>query len=172
MTEKETQVTVTNNDLQPPKEPQTPQRHGALSAFDEMDRWFDDVFPRNWMQPFFRRGWPDLEQAFGGKMPRVDVIDRDTEVVVRAELPGVTKEDLEVSLSDNLLTISARTRHEETEEQGHYHRREISSGEFQRSVRLPAEVEGDKTKATFKDGVLELVAPKMATAVRHAIKVE
>jgi HSP20 family protein len=166
MTDKETQVTVTNKDLQ------TPQRHSALSAFDEMDRWFDDVFPRNWMQPFFRRGWPDLELAFGGKTPKVDVIDRDTEVVVRAELPGVAKEDLEVSLSDNLLTIRAQTHHEETEEQGRYHRREITSGEFQRSVRLPADVEGDKARASFKDGVLELVAPKMATAVRHTIKVE
>jgi HSP20 family protein len=166
MTDKETQVTVTN------KEDQMPQRHSALTAFDEMDRWFDDVFPRNWMQPFFRRGWPDLEMAFGGKMPRIDVIDRETEVVVRAELPGVAKEDLEVSLSDNLLTLTAKTRHEETEEQGRYHRREITSGELQRSVRLPADVEGDKAKASFKDGVLELIAPKMAAAVRHTIKVE
>ncbi|NJD04947.1 MAG: Hsp20/alpha crystallin family protein [Methylococcaceae bacterium] len=166
MTDKETQVTVTNKDLQ------TPHRPSALTAFDEMDRWFDDVFPRNWMQPFFRRGWPDLETAFGGKTPRVDVIDRETEVVVRAELPGVAKEDLEVSLSDNLLTITARTRHEETEEKGRYHRREITSGEFRRSVRLPADVEGEQTKASFKDGVLELVAPKMAAAVRHTIKVE
>ena len=166
MSDKETEVTVTNKDLQ------TPQRHSTLSAFDEMDRWFDDVFPRNWMQPFFRRGWPDLELAFGGKSPRVDVIDRDNEVVVRAELPGVSKEDLEVSLSDNLLTIRTRTHHEETEETGRYHRREITSGELERSVRLPADVEGDKTRASFKDGVLELVAPKIAAAVRHSIKVE
>jgi len=166
MSDKETPVTVTN------KEMETPQRHSALNAFDEMDRWFDDVFPRNWMQPFFRRGWPDLEMAFGGKAPRVDVIDRETELVVRAELPGVAKEDLEVSLSDNLLTIRARTRHEETQEKGRYHRREITSGEFQRSVRLPADVEGEKAKASFKDGVLELVAPKATSAVRHSIKVE
>lgn len=163
---KDTAVTVTGKDLQ------TPQRGQLLNPFDEMDRWFDEMFPRNWMQPFFRRGWPDFESPFGGKPPKVDVIDRDTEVVVRAELPGVHKEDLEVSLSDNMLTIRAHSRRETTDEKGHYHRREIATGELERSLRLPANVEGDKTKATFKDGVLELVAPKVAGAARQNIKIE
>jgi HSP20 family protein len=102
----------------------------------------------------------------------VDVIDRDTEVVVRAELPGITKDDLDVSLSDNTLTIRASTQHEKKEEKGHYYRREMSRGEFQRSLRLPANVEGDKTKASFKDGILELVVPKAASSKRQTIKVE
>lgn len=145
----------------------------ALAPFDEFDQWFDELFSRGWMQPFFRRGWPDIESVFGTvKLPKVDVIDRDAEIVVRAELPGIEKDDLEVSLSDNVLTIRAHSRHEKEEERGHYHRREISRGEFQRTLRLPAAVESDKTTANFKDGVLEIVAPKTAAAKRQTIKVQ
>jgi len=149
-----------------------PQRPVSPARFDEFEQWFEDFFPRSFMQPFFRRSWPDLEPSFGGKLPKIDVIDREHEVVVRAELPGVDKDGLEVSLSENLLTICAKTKHEKEEERGHFHRREISRSEIQRSVRLPANVEGDKTTASFKDGILELVAPKVAGSKRQNIKVE
>ena len=155
------------------KELQTPAPRQQLpSTFDEFEQWLEDFFPRGWMQPLFRRGWPEIESAFGGKIPKVDVIDRDAEIVVRAELPGVTKDNLDVSLSDNLITIRAKTQHEKQEEKGHFHRREMSRGEFQRSLRLPANVEGDKIKASFKDGILELVVPKAAGSKRQTIKVE
>jgi HSP20 family protein len=167
MSKRETKDVTTNRELQ------TPQRaHQVMTPFDGMDRWFDQVFPRNWMQPLFRMGWPDLEAPWVNKMFRVDVIDRDAEVVVRAELPGVSKDELDVSLSDNTLTIRTHSHHETTEEQGHYHRREISAGELQRTLRLPFEVDGDQTKATFKDGVLELIAPKLEGTSRHSIKIE
>jgi HSP20 family protein len=156
-----------------PKQELLPAHEGrSLSPFDELDQWFDEFLPRGWMQPFFRRGWPDFETAFGAKMPKVDVIDRDAELVIRAELPGIAKDDIDVSLSDNVLTLRAHTRREKEEERAHYHRREISRGEIQRTLRLPANVEGDKTTATFKDGVLELVAPKTAASKRQTIKVE
>lgn len=154
------------------QELQTPQRVQVVNPFDEMDRWFDQVFPRSWMQPFFRTGWLDQDAPWGTKAFKVDVIDRDTEIVVRAELPGVRKDDLDVSLTDNVLTMRAHTRNETTDEHDRYHRREISTGEFQRTLRLPAEVDGDHTKATFKDGVLELVAPKVQGSNRHSINVE
>jgi len=148
------------------------QRPPAPAHWDEFEQWFEDFFPRGFMRPFFGRGFPDFEAAFGGKLPKVDVIDREDEIVVRAELPGVDKDGLDVSLSDNLLTIRAKTKHETEEEKGHFHRREISRGEFSRSIRLPANVEGDKTTATFKEGILELVAPKAAGAKRQSIKIE
>lgn len=149
-----------------------PPRASAPARFDEFEQWFEDFFPRGFMQPFFRRGFPEFESAFGGKLPKVDVIDREDEIVVRAELPGVDKDGLDVSLSDNLLTIRAKTKHETEEEKGHFHRREISRGEFSRSIRLPANVEGDKTKASFKEGILELTVPKAAGSKRQSIKVE
>jgi HSP20 family protein len=149
-----------------------PQRGQFTSPFDELEQWFDEV-RRNWMQPFFfGRGWPEREFPFGSRMPRVDVIDREQELLVRAELPGVSKENIDLSLQDNTLSIRATIRHDEEEEKGQFYRRELSRGEFQRSVRLPCPVEGDKVKANFKDGVLELIIPKIASSKRQKIKVE
>jgi len=154
------------------KEVTQPQTGQFVSPFDEIEQWFDEV-RRNWMQPFFfGRGWPEREPLFGGRMPRVDVIDREQELLVRAELPGVGKENLDVSMQDNSLSIRATTRHEKEEEKGQFYRRELSQGEFQRTIRLPCPVEGDKAKASFKDGVLELAIPKVAGSQRQKIKVE
>lgn len=151
-----------------------PQRSAYLSPFEEMDRWFDEAFPRGWLSPMFRRhwpAWPEMEPPFGGRMPKVDVIDRPQEVVVRAELPGVGKDDLDISLSERTLTIRASTQQEKKEDDEHYHRRELSRGEFMRTVVLPSDVNGDKVKSSFKDGVLELILPKVEGAKRKSIKV-
>jgi HSP20 family protein len=89
-----------------------------------------------------------------------------------AEIPGVEKKDLDVSLSDSVVTIKGSTSHEGKEEKGDYHRSEISSGSFFRTLTLPADVDGAKAKATFKNGVLELVLPKLAYSRRRSILVE
>ncbi len=147
---------------------------GALSPFDEMDRMFDSFFPRGWLRPM-RWEWPSWAEAaapFEGKAPRVDVIERDNEVVIKAELPGVKKGDIDVSMTDNTICIKGSTRHEEKEEKGDYYRREMSRGEFSRTLSLPAEVDGDKAKAKFADGVLEVVVPKVEKAKRRSVKVD
>jgi HSP20 family protein len=100
------------------------------------------------------------------------VIDRDEEVILRAELPGVDKKDLDVSMTDDAVTIRGSCRSEEKEEKGDYFRREVSTGSFSRTVALPADVDGEKAKASFKDGLLELTLPKVKKAMRKAIKVE
>jgi HSP20 family protein len=105
-------------------------------------------------------------------MPKVDVVERDNEIVVRAEVPGVDKKDLDVSVSDNAVTIKGSTRHEEKEEKGDYYHHEISTGTFSRMVSLPANVDGSKAKADFKDGVLELTIPKVGQSKRHSIKLD
>ena len=105
-------------------------------------------------------------------MPKVDIIDRDTEVVVKAELPGVEKDNLDISISENMLTIRASTQHEKKEEKGQYFRREMSRGELQRTLRLPGQVDGDKAKASFKDGILEISVPKAPGSRRQTIKVD
>ncbi len=146
----------------------------VLAPFDEMDRLFERMMPSNWLRPM-RWEWPTWTEhmmPFEGKIPRVDIIDREAEVVIRAELPGVKKEDLDVSLNDNSVTIRGTTKHEETEEKGEYHRREMSYGEFSRTVALPSEVDRNKAKAKFKDGVLELTLPKVETAKRNSIRIE
>lgn len=158
----------TGKELQAP-----PARPQVLGPFEELEHLFDDFLSRGGsVQPFLRRAFPDLESTFGGRLPKVDIIDRDTEVIAKAELPGVDKDNVEVSISDNLLTIRASTQHEKKEEKGHYFRRELSRGELQRTVRLPGQVDGDKAKATFKDGILEISVPKAPGSKRQNIKVE
>ena len=145
----------------------------ALSPFEEMDRMFDQYFRRGWMRPW-RFEWPSLPDVGLPEMivPKVDVIDRENEVVVKAEIPGVEKKDLDISVGEDTVTIKGSTRHEEKEEKGDYYRCEISRGAFSRTVALPATVDGGKAKGSFKDGVLELILPKVEKAKRHAVKVE
>ena len=100
------------------------------------------------------------------------MLDREAELVVRAELPGVGKDDLEVTVTDHSVTIRAQTSHEEKKEEEKYYRHEMSRGEYQRTLALPVAVDEDKATATFKDGVLELTLPKMEKARQRKVAVE
>jgi len=146
----------------------------ALSPFDDMDSWFESFFPRGWPQAFRRGGpwWSESAAPFEGRMPKVDVIDRDDQVLVRAEVPGVEKNDLDVSVSDGAVTIKGHTKHEEKEEKGDYYRHEISRGAFARTVALPDYVNTEAVTAKFKDGVLELSLPKIEKAKRRNVKID
>jgi len=149
----------------------------ALSPFEEMDRLFErmeSLFPRGWMRPlrWERPGFGEFVSRLEMPVPKVDVIDRDNEVVVRAEVPGVDKKDIDVSVTDNTVIIKGTTSHEEKEEKGDYYRSEISRGSFSRTVGLPGDVDSAAAKASFKDGVLELVMPKVEKSKRRNIKVE
>lgn len=146
----------------------------ALSPFEEMDRMFDKLFQSGWLGPLRREfpSWSELTAPFEGRMPRVDVIDRDAEIVVKAEVPGVKKEDLEVSVTDNTLTIKGSTHREEKEEKGEYYRCEISRGSFARAVSLPDNIDSSKVKANFKDGILELIMPKLEQPKRRTVTIE
>jgi len=149
----------------------TPAR--ALSPFAELDLLLDTLAPRGWLRP-----WRWEHPSFGDLLqfelhgPRVDVIDREGEVLVKAEIPGVTKDDLEVSVDESTVTIRGQTSHEEKEEKGDYYRSEIRRGAFSRTIALPREVDASKAKAAFKDGILELTLPKVAKSKRVAVKVD
>jgi len=145
----------------------------AAGPFGDMETWFQEMFPRM-MHPRMW-DWPslgNLPRPFEGKMPRVDVIDKDGEILVKAEMPGVSKENLEVTTTSNTVTIKGTSRYEHKEEKGDYHRSELSQGVFARTVTLPAEVASDKAEATFKDGLLELTLPKLPQAEGHKIEVK
>jgi HSP20 family protein len=146
----------------------------ALSPFDEMERMLEGFLPRGWLAPlrWERPLWREMAAPFEGRWPRVDVVDRDEEVFIRAELPGVEKKDLDVSMGDGTVTIKASTKHEEKEEKGDYYRAETTQGAFARTVALPADVDSTRAKAKFKDGLLELTLPKAEKSKRRAINVE
>jgi HSP20 family protein len=137
-----------------------------------MEHLFDDFLGRGWLRPLRFERMPELSLAWEGRLPKLDVIDRDNEVVVRAEVPGVKKEDLEISVSGDLFTIKGQTKREEKEEKGDYYRCEVSQGMFSRTVTLPAMVDEAGAKAQLKDGMLEITLPKTEKSKKRAIKID
>lgn len=141
-----------------------------LTRWDsEMDRMLDDFFNRR-MRPWWAARWPKSV----GEMtaPVVDVYEEKDEIVVKAELPGLDKKDIEVNISDSELTLKGEKKKEEKVEEDDYYRCERSYGAFLRSVELPAGVKADKVKASFKNGVLEVRLPRTEEAKIKEIKVK
>ena len=142
---------------------------GGLVSFDEFDNLFDDFLSRRWPRLL---DW-NLPTGLESKLPKVDIIDHDNEVEVQAALPGVKKEDLDVSISNQTITIRTSTKEEKKEEEkGKYFRREITRGEFQRTLSLPDNVDGDNAKASFKDGILKVNIPKTEKSKRKTIEIK
>ncbi len=131
----------------------------------EMDRLFQDVFG-DWAvrAPVrFRHDGGEWHDA-----PRMDVMDRGNEYVLRAEVPGFRREDLHVDVSENAVTLKGERHEEEAQENERYICRETWSGTFERTIRLPEEIRPDDVTAKLKDGVLTLVLPKaQQKQVRH-----
>jgi len=119
---------------------------------DRLDRLFDD--------PFFRLGRMAEDSGLGMWNPAVDLYEKDDYVMIKAELPGVDKNDINIDLKDRLLTLSGERTHEKETNEENYYRRERSYGKFQRTFTLPADVDSDQIKAEFKDGVLQIEIPK------------
>ncbi len=146
----------------------------SMNPFDDMERMFENFFSRGLLHPL-NMDWAKLPKeatAFQGKTPSVDVIDRDKEIIVKAELPGVEKDDLDISVTQNTVTIKGTTSHEEKEEDGNFYHCEMSHGSYSRTLSLPAEVDDAKANAKFKNGVLKLTLPKLKTSNRTTVKVD
>jgi HSP20 family protein len=138
----------------------------ALSPFrgfrdiqSEMDRMVNDMF-RSAFRPVRQEG----QRA--DWVPAIDAVSKDGDLVIRAELPGMSRDDVDISLQNGVLTISGERKAEQEEERGGYLIRERSYGSFRRSMSLPEGIDESKIKATFKDGVLE-VTVQGAAAVQE-----
>ena len=132
------------------------------NLFEPMERLMQAAFmPLAW----FRAPWAPIAPA-----PKLDVIDRNDLVVVRAEVPGVPKNQLEVEASDLSVTIKGQVEQETTREDEHYRIAETSRGAFERTVRLPSKVDSTKARASFKDGVVEVMLPKLDASRPHQLK--
>jgi HSP20 family protein len=122
----------------------------------------------------FESPWTELartSQLFSGWTPALDVHEDKDNFVVRAELPGMKREDIEVSLHDGALSISGERRTEEKYEEAEVYRTERFFGKFQRTVTLPAPVAADQVKAQYKDGILTVTLPKTEEAKPKQIDV-
>ena len=158
----------------PKKEREAGAGRAMMPFTHSMEEFFENYFPRRWMEGFEPFGWrkpfwPEIEDKFDF-LPNVDIIDKDDELLVRAEMPGVKKEDLDVTIAGDRLTLQAKREFEEKEEKDDFFRHEMAYGRLFRTVRLPVEVHGDKAKADMKDGIIEIHLPKVE--VTHPFKVE
>ncbi|MDO9048614.1 MAG: Hsp20/alpha crystallin family protein [Methylobacter sp.] len=141
---------------------------GGLMSFDEFDNFFDDFLSRRWPR-LLDWNMPNLSET---NFPKVDILDHDNDIEVQAALPGVKKEDLDVSVTNQAITIRTSTKEEKKEEEkGKYFRREIMRGECQRTVSLPDNVDGEQAKASFKDGILTVTIPKTEKSKRKSIEI-
>ena len=128
---------------------------------DDMERFFDSMIGR----------YP-RERSEGLWAPAIDVEETNEAMVVRAELPGMKREEIKVTVADDTVTISGERRHEAEQKGKTFHRVERAFGTFQRTIVLPVSIQGDRAAASYKAGVLELVLPKAERVKAHEIAVE
>lgn len=124
-----------------------------ITLRDRMDRLFDDSLAR------LRGGEEDF--SISTWSPVVDIYETSDALVIKAEIPGIKKEDISVEVKDNTLSLKGERKFEKDVNEENYHRMERSYGSFCRVFSLPTTVEQDKVKASFKDGVLEITLPKL-----------
>lgn len=129
------------------------RQSGLPSLFSEMD----DMVKKMWFGFPFHNLEKDMDIGWS---PRIDVSESENALEIVADLPGLEKKDISVSLEDDLLTVKGERKEEKESKEKRFHTIERSSGSFYRAMRLPVEVEKDKIEAVFKDGVLTLRLPK------------
>lgn len=132
----------------------------------EMDRFFDELTPFSW-----------LRENNGGSMmdvwtPSTDMSEDENEYVIKMDIPGMTKDDIEVNFEDNRIVIRGERSEEEKEEKKDYIRKERYSGSFYRSFTIPKTVDEDQIKAKFEEGVLKINLPKAEVSKPKEVKVE
>ena len=124
---------------------------GFYDTQSEVDRLFNEM-----LGGLSRRRGPQDDQQLARWAPAVDVLTRDSDLVIRAELPGVKQEDVDITLQNGVLTISGEHKADQEEERGNYHVRERRYGSFRRSMTLPEGTDESRVHARFEDGVLEV----------------
>jgi HSP20 family protein len=130
----------------------------------DMDRLFDQLTQTSW-------GDTTPTQHNQDWVPAVEVKETDAQVILRAEVPGVSAEDLDIQVTRNAVAITGEHRYENKSEDNGYYRSEFRYGQFQRIVPLPSKVENEQVKAEFKDGILTLTMPKAEDERRKVFKV-
>lgn len=147
---------------------------GLFRPLEEAEQLFERMLPRDWLSPL-ARNWP-MWGGFNGapdiRVPKVDVVDRDREVLVRLEVPGVDKKDLEVSVTGSSLIVKGSVKRQTKEERPDYFRCEIAQGNFARTLPLPDGVDSTGVTASLKDGLLEVVLPKSEDLQRRSVEVK
>jgi len=138
-------------------------------AFREMERMFRDFFisPFPLLRPRWRTSMMRLDYT-----PEIDLRETDKELILSATVPGLGKDDIDIDVATDRVTICGERKTEEEKPGEHYHMRQQSYGSFRLSYALPAEVKADEVKAHYRNGILEVVMPKAEVREAHKVKVE
>jgi HSP20 family protein len=147
-----------------------PRSLRTWNAAEEMERFLEDPFFSDW--PFFRLVW---RKAPGNGMawaPAVEIYEKENNFVVKADLPGVKKEDVDVSVIGDTLTIKGERKASKEVKDEDYYRCETHYGSFSRSITLPAAVDPRKVEASYQDGILEIQVPKAKEAMPAKVEIK
>lgn len=157
--------------------PAAPEEHWwppLTSLRQEVDRLFDD-FTSGWpfrARAFERHPWAHLPAAFRTAAPATDVVENEKEFVITLDLPGVEDKNIEVTASDDVLTVQAEATEERKEEKENYFLSERQHGALQRAFHIPPGVDMDKIDANYEKGVLKITLPKTAEAQKKQRKIK
>jgi HSP20 family protein len=144
----------------------------------DMDRMFESFFGRRLGMPSLFAGWPSETFGMGEAAvptlwsPQIEVAQRDDAIVIRADLPGVSRDDVRIEATDDGVAISGERRSQREEGDQRYHFAECTYGSFYRSIPLPEGADIDAAKASMRDGVLEVTIPLEQSRRRRQIQIE
>jgi HSP20 family protein len=131
-----------------------------MTLREAMDRLFDDAFTR------------PISLSGGSVVPAIDLYQNDDEVVVKAALPGLKSDDVQISITADVLTLRGEFKQESEKKETTYHIREQRYGSFERAIMLPTDVQSDKAKADFENGILTVTLPKAETVKPRTISIK
>jgi HSP20 family protein len=132
-----------------------------MTLREAMDRLFDDAVTQ-----------PITSRSGFSAVPAIDLYQTEDEVVIKASLPGLKAQDVQISVTNGVLSLAGEYKQDETKKESTYHIREHRQGSFERSLTLPVEVETDKAKADFKDGILTITLPKAEAVKPRTINIK
>ena len=125
--------------------------NGMASIYNHLGSFFND--------PFFKPLFSGTEKEMQAWHPMVDIFEDKEQIIIKADLPGVKKENISINVNNRILTLKGERSHEDEAKEENFFRRERSFGSFQRSFTLPADISMDDIKAEFKEGILKIAIP-------------
>ena len=131
-----------------------------MTLREAMDRLFDDAFTR------------PISMSAVSALPAIDLYQTADEIVVKAALPGLKSDDVQISVTGDMITLRGEFKHQDEQKEATWHIRERRSGIFERALRLPTEVQTDKAKADFENGVLTITLPKAEAVKPRTISIK
>jgi len=135
--------------------------------------WMTPFGGEGWGDAWMDRLWPEWARWQGGEVRmNMNVSEKEGKYVLNAELPGIDKDNLSISIDNNVVTITGKKEESKEEQGATFYLKESTYGAFSRSIRLPSEVDEDKVEASFKDGVLKLIMPHKEEQKKRRIEIK